>query len=251
MAFEYEPSRLPGIFEGPLAGGNVDALKSALQGEGKIAFVLGGSATNEDAAALKTLVEKLGDRAEVFVGTFAPVKEPDGISKSGDPVANRAGFALFGFIRTAEELLNCASEFETLVTLSADLWGSDAAKAQKLEAIPNRVSISSKNDLTAQKSSTVFGVNHWSEVNGTMVNSARFSRSSLPLRRLPKKLSFRFTPFCSLWRAKRSGARRRLTKRLLNLYLCFPSSLLTPSIARANCSMELPYDGNYRFENVD
>lgn len=150
--------------------GNLDALKKALEGEGKIAFVLGGSATNEDALALKTLMNKLGARAEVFVGTFAPVGTPDGLSKSGDPVANRAGFALFGFTQTAEDLAKRASEFKTLVSLSADLWGSDASKAKSLEVIPNRVSISAKNDETAKKSSTVYGVNHWSEVSGSMVN---------------------------------------------------------------------------------
>ena len=164
LAFrEFSKDRLP--------AGNLESLKAALPADGKIAFVLGGSATNEDAAALKVLVQKLGDRAEVFVGTFAPVKEPDGISKSGDPVANRAGFTLFGFTKTAEDLLSRASEFKTLVALSADLWGSDSAKAQTLEKIPTRISISPKNDATAQKSSVVFGVNHWSEVGGTMVNS--------------------------------------------------------------------------------
>jgi NADH-quinone oxidoreductase subunit G len=164
LAFqEFSKDRLP--------AGDIESLKSALKGDGKIAFVLGGSATNEDAAALKTLVQKLGDRAEVFVGTFAPVGTPDGISKSGDPVANRAGFALFGFNAPVESLAKRASEFKTLVTLSADLWGSDASKASALEVIPNRISISSKNDLTAKKSAIVFGVNHWSEVFGTMVNS--------------------------------------------------------------------------------
>lgn len=163
LAFqEFSKDRLP--------AGDIEALKSAIGNDGKIAFVLGGSATNEDAAALKALVEKLGARAEVFVGTFEAVKAPDGISKSGDPVANRAGFALFGFSKTADELLARASEFKTLVMLSADLWGSDAAKAKALESIPTRISISPKNDASAKKSQIVFGVNHWSEVNGTMVN---------------------------------------------------------------------------------
>ena len=163
LAFqEFSKNRLP--------VGNLDSVQAALNGDGKIAFVLGGAATNEDAAALKTLVHKLGDRAEVFVGTFEPVKSPDGISKSGDPLANRAGFALFGFTQTAEDLARRASEFKTLVSLSADLWGSDAPKASALETIPTRIAISAKNDETAKKSSIVYGVNHWSEVNGTMVN---------------------------------------------------------------------------------
>lgn len=163
LAFqEFSKDRLP--------AGNLETLKSALDGDGKIAFVLGGSATNEDAAALKTLVQKLGDRAEVFVGTFAPVGKPDGLSRSGDPVANRAGFALFGFSTPAEELCRRAGEFQVLVALSADLWGSDPVKAECLEKIPRRISISPKNDATAKKSSTVYGVNHWSETSGTMVN---------------------------------------------------------------------------------
>ena len=163
LAFqEFGKDRLP--------AGDLNTLKSALSGSGKIAFVLGGSATNEDAVALKTLVNKLGDKAEVFVGTFAPVGTPDGLSKSGDPVANRAGFALFGFTQTADDLVKRASEFSTLVTLSADLWGSDASKAQALEKISHRIAVSAKNDATAKKAVAVFGVNHWSEVSGTMVN---------------------------------------------------------------------------------
>jgi len=164
LAFEnFSKNRLP--------AGNLPELKKAVMGEGEIAFVLGGASTNEDAAALKTLTSKLGDRAQVFVGSFAKMETADGIAKSGDPVANRAGFALFGFTASVEDLVKKASEFTTLVVLHADLWGEDASKANALEVIKNRISISAFNDATAEKSAVVFGVNHWSEVSGSMVNS--------------------------------------------------------------------------------
>ena len=160
LAFQqFDKNRLPAI----------DA--SAIQiGSNKVALVAGGSCTNEDLAALKMLKESLGDRAELFGGSLLKVGAPDGIAKSGDPVANRAGMQLMGFADVAE-LLKRAGEFGTLITVNADLYGEDASAAKALDKISNRIALSAFDDATAKKAKVAFGIRHWSEVQGTMVNS--------------------------------------------------------------------------------
>jgi NADH-quinone oxidoreductase subunit G len=139
-------------------------------GEGKVALVAGGSCTIEDLAALRMLKDALGDRAEVFGGSLLKVGEPDGIAKSGDPVANRAGMKLMGFADVSE-FMKRAGEFETLVTVNADLFGEDPAAASALEKINCRVALTPFDDATAKKATIAMGIRHWSEVQGTMVNS--------------------------------------------------------------------------------
>jgi len=139
-------------------------------GNGKIALVAGGTCTLEDLAAIRMLKETLGDRAEIFGGSLLKVGAPDGIAKSGDPVANRAGMKLLGFADVAD-FMKRASEFETLVTVNADLFGEDPAAAGVLEKINCRVAITPFDDATAKKATIAMGIRHWSEVQGTMVNS--------------------------------------------------------------------------------
>ena len=140
-------------------------------GEGKVAIVAGGACTIEDLAAIKLLKETLGDKAEVFGGTFKKVGSPDGIAMSGDPMANRAGFKLLGIADdNLADLVKRAGEFNVLLTVNADLFGEDAAAAKGLEKIATRIALSAFDDETAKKSTLAFGIKHWSEVQGTMVN---------------------------------------------------------------------------------
>ncbi len=164
LAFQsFGENRLPGM-------GGVKVMKEALAG-GKVAIVAGGACTIEDLAAVRTLKDSLGANAEVFGGTFKKVGSPDGIAMSGDPMANRAGFKLMGVADdNLADLVKRASEFKVLVTVNADLFGEDAAAAAALEKIPTRIALSAFNDATASKATLAFGVNHWSEVQGTMVN---------------------------------------------------------------------------------
>ena len=160
LAFqEFDKNRLPSM-----------DLHKVTFGNGKIAIVAGGTCTMEDLAAMKMLKESLGDRAELFGGTLLKVTAPDGIAKSGDPCANRAGMKLMGFADVSE-LLKRASEFETLFTVNANLFGEDANAAKVLEKINTRVVLTPFDDETAKKASIAIGVRHWSEVQGTMVNS--------------------------------------------------------------------------------
>ena len=160
LAFQqFDKNRLPAI----------DASAIQISG-GKVALVAGGTCTNEDLAALKMLKESLGDRAELFGGSLLKVGAPDGIAKSGDPVANREGLKLMGFADVAE-LLKRAGEFSNLITVNADLYGEDASAAKALDKISNRIALSAFDDATAKKAKVAFGIRHWSEVQGTMVNS--------------------------------------------------------------------------------
>lgn len=160
LAFqEFDKNRLPSM-----------ELHKVTFGNGKIAIVAGGTCTMEDLAAMKMLKESLGDRAELFGGSLLKVTAPDGIAKSGDPCANRAGMKLMGFADVSE-LLKRASEFETLFTVNANLFGEDANAAKVLEKINTRVALTPFDDETAKKASIAIGVRHWSEVQGTMVNS--------------------------------------------------------------------------------
>lgn len=153
-----------------MPAGDVAPIKQTLAKEGKVALVAGGSCTIEDLAALKLLAEKLGERAEIFTGSFAPVLPADGIAKSGDPVANRAGMKILGLpAGNLEELLKRASEFSVLLSVHCDLFENENA-AKILGAIPEKIALSAFNNATVKASTVALGVNHWSEVQGTMVN---------------------------------------------------------------------------------
>jgi NADH-quinone oxidoreductase subunit G len=116
------------------------------------------------------LKDSLGDSAELFGGTFMKVGAPDGIAMSGDPLANRAGFKLLGIPdNNLEDLVKRASEFKVLLTVNADLFG-EGASAAALENIPTRIALTPFNDATAQKATLAYGIRHWSEVQGSMVN---------------------------------------------------------------------------------
>ena len=160
LAFqEFDKNRMPSM-----------DVHTPVFGNGKVALVAGGSCTMEDLAAIRVLKETLGERAEIFGGSLLKVNAPDGIAKSGDPVANRAGMKLMGFADVSE-FMKRAAEFETLVTVNADLFGEDPAAASVLEKINCRIALTPFDDATAKKATIAMGIRHWSEVQGTMVNS--------------------------------------------------------------------------------
>lgn len=163
-----------------LPASDIAPLFAALTKEGKVALVAGGSCTNEDLAALKLLADKLGDRAEIFTGSFKPVVPADGIAKSGDPVANRMGMKLLQLpTGNLDELLKRAKEFSVLLSVHSDLFENEEA-AKVLAEIPERIALSAFDDATAKASTLPFGVNHWSEVQGTMVNCNGMLQKLLP-----------------------------------------------------------------------
>jgi len=141
-----------------------------VQSARKVALVASGHLTLEDNAALLGLAEALGSRAEVFGGSWLPVGKPDGIARSGDPVANRLGAKLLGISDNLDDLLRRAGEFDALVVVGHDLWAIDATKASALEKIPERIVLSSWHDATVAKSTLAIGIRAWAEVRGTMVN---------------------------------------------------------------------------------
>ena len=160
LAFQnFDKNRLPAM----------DVHKVTL-GKGKVALVAGGSCTMEDLAALRMFKESLGDRAELFGGSLLKVGKPDGIAMSGDPVANRVGMKLMGYADVSE-FMKRASEFESLITVNANLFGEDSAAAKVLEKINTRIALSAFDDETVKEATIAIGVRHWSEVQGTMVNS--------------------------------------------------------------------------------
>ena len=118
------------------------------------------------------LKDSLGDSAELFGGTFKKVGAPDGIAMSGDPLANRAGFKLLGIPDSnLDDLVKRASEFKVLLTVNADLFGEGGSAVSSLEKIPTRIAFTPFNDATANKATLAYGIRHWSEVQGSMVNS--------------------------------------------------------------------------------
>ena len=169
LAFqEFDKNRLPAM------GFHViqEVISEVKSVGGKVALVAGGACTIEDLAALRALKDSLGDSAELFGGTFKKVGAPDGIAMSGDPMANRMGFKLMGVPDdNLADLVKRAGEFKVLLTVNADLFGEDAAAASALEKIPSRIALSAFNDATAAKATLAFGIRHWSEIQGTMVNS--------------------------------------------------------------------------------
>ena len=161
-----------GAFRGtevPLAD-SIARSAELVQGARRVAFVASGHLTLEDNAAILAVVDSLGSRAEVFGGSWLPVGEPDGIARSGDPVANRLGCKLLGIPDNLDDLARRAKEFDVLVVVGHDLWKIDPAKAAALEAIPERIVLSSWHDASVAKSTLAVGVRAWAEVRGTMVN---------------------------------------------------------------------------------
>jgi NADH-quinone oxidoreductase subunit G len=146
------------------------AAATALRQAKRIALVASGHLTVEDNTALLALAAALGGHAEVFGGSWLPVDRPDGIALSGDPVANRAGCRLLGIRDNLDELAKRAGEFDCLLVVGNDMWSQDAAKARPLEAIPQRLALSSWRDATVAKATVAIGIRAWAEVRGVMVN---------------------------------------------------------------------------------
>jgi NADH-quinone oxidoreductase subunit G len=148
----------------------VDRAGELVRGARKVALVASGHLTLEDNAAVLALAEALGVRAEVFGGSWLAVGQPDGIARSGDPVANRLGLKLLGISDNLDDLVRRADEFEVLVTVGHDLWSIAPEKARKLEVIPERVVLSSWRDASVAKSTLGIGIRAWAEVRGTSIN---------------------------------------------------------------------------------
>lgn len=148
-------------------------IMDVLQKEGKIALVASGHLTNEENAALLDLKAALGDRAEVFGGSWLALGTPDGIALSGDPVANRAGLTLLGIPENLDDLMTRAGEFAVLLTVENDLWAHAPDKAKTLEKIPVRIALSAWETATVKAATLALGIHAWAEVRGTKVNSTK------------------------------------------------------------------------------
>ncbi|MBA2481948.1 MAG: (2Fe-2S)-binding protein [Planctomycetes bacterium] len=146
------------------------AAGSAIAAAKRVALVASGHLTTEDNAALIALAEKLGPKAEVFGGSWLAVGKPDGIARSGDPVANRKGLQLLGVRDNLDDLVARAHDFDCVVVVGNDLWSADAAKAAKLEAIASRIVLSAWSNAAVAKATVAIGIRAWAEVRGTMVN---------------------------------------------------------------------------------
>ena len=148
----------------------VSAATGVLSAAKKVAIVASGHQTTEDNAAALALAASLGDKAEVFSGSWLPIGKPDGIALSGDPVANRQGVELLGIASSLDQLAARAKEFDCLVAVGHDLWGASTGKAAALDTIKERIVLASWNDATVAKSTIAIGIRAWAEVRGTMVN---------------------------------------------------------------------------------
>lgn len=152
------------------AGEAISAAGLALKNSRKVALVASGHLTNEDNATLLLLAESLGQKAEVFGGSWLPVGKPDGIARSGDPVANRKGCAWLGIAENLDQLVARAAEFDGLLVIGNDLCAQKAGAAQALAVIKERIVLSSWRDATAAIATIAIGMRCWAEVRGTMVN---------------------------------------------------------------------------------
>ena len=77
------------------------------------------------------LQERLGDKAEVFAGSWLAVGEADGIARSGDPVANRRGVSsCLAFEQDLDDLVQRV-ELNLIVWLCSVtiIWAQDEEKA--------------------------------------------------------------------------------------------------------------------------
>jgi len=151
----------------------VDAAIARLRTAKKVALIASGHQTVEDNAALLALRDALGSKAEVFGGSWLPVGKPDGIARSGDPVANRAGLALLGIPENLDALVARAAEFDVLVSVGHDLVAADTVKAAALARIPQRVVLAAWQDSTVAAATIAIGIRAWAEVRGVMINSQR------------------------------------------------------------------------------
>ena len=133
-------------------------------------MVTSGHATTEDNAAILALADALGDKAEVFGGSWLSVGTGDGIARSGDPVGNRKALELLGVADNLDDLAARAGEFDAAVIVAHDLWGIDSDKAAKLEAISQRIVLGSWNDETFKKATIGIATRSWAEVRGTFIN---------------------------------------------------------------------------------
>jgi NADH-quinone oxidoreductase subunit G len=160
------------IHENRLLGGDIPTASQMLkETKGKIAVVLGGSCTAEDIEAFKKFSGSLGSTVEFFGGSFLPVQAADGISRSGDPVANRACLEKEKVNTNLNELAKRAGEFELLLTVAADLWDETPKDAAALNKIPKHIALSPFAGSTAKRATQAIGIRHWLENSGTMVNS--------------------------------------------------------------------------------
>ena len=146
------------------------AASTALAAAKRVAIVTSGHLTTEDNAALLALADKLGAKAEVFGGSWLSVGTPDGIARSGDPVANRKALQLLGAPDNLDTLIARAGDFDAVLIAGNDLWAADAAKAEALGRIPVRIALSAWSNATTAKATIVVGVRAWAEVRGTMIN---------------------------------------------------------------------------------
>ncbi|MHC5067608.1 MAG: NADH-quinone oxidoreductase subunit G [Planctomycetota bacterium] len=147
------------------------AAAEALKGAKRIALVASGHLTVEDNQALLALADALGAaKAEVFAGSWLALGEGDGIARSGDPVANRRGLELLGLSDNLDQLVERAGEFDAVLVAGHDLWAADAAKADKLKAIKQRIVLASWQDATVAEATIAIGVRAWAEVRGVFVN---------------------------------------------------------------------------------
>jgi NADH-quinone oxidoreductase subunit G len=152
------------------SGEAIAAAGTALKNAKKVALVASGHLTNEDNAALLLLAEALGQKAEVFGGSWLPVGKPDGIARSGDPVANRKGCAWLNIPENLDQLVARSAEFDCLLVLGNDLCGQNAHAAHALASIQQRIVLGSWRDATAAAATIAIGMRCWAEVRGTMVN---------------------------------------------------------------------------------
>ncbi|TVR44886.1 MAG: proton-conducting membrane transporter [Planctomycetota bacterium] len=151
-------------------GESMMAAGKALAKAGRVALVASGHLTCEDNAALLALAARLGEKAEVFAGSWLPIGEADGIARSGDPVANRRALQLMGLPDNLDALVERAAEFDTLLVIGHDLWQAAPEKAQALEVIQERVVLDSWNNPSAKAATIVVPVRCWAEIRGTMIN---------------------------------------------------------------------------------
>jgi NADH-quinone oxidoreductase subunit G len=158
------------IHENRLLSGDIpSASQTVKETKGKIAIVLGGSCTAEEIAAFKKLAGKIG-KAELFGGSFLPIKAADGIARSGDPVANRVCLEKAGINANLSELAKRSGEFGLLITVCADLWDETPKEATVLAQIEKHIALSPFNGNTAKRAALAIGIRHWIENSGTMIN---------------------------------------------------------------------------------
>ena len=153
-----------------LAAG-LKAAGQALSEAKNIAIVTSGHSTLEDNQAAVAFAESLGSRAELFGGSWLSVGEADGIARSGDPVANRAGIEALGIPHNLDSLAERADAFDAVVLFNHDVIAAGGDKADAIKAIKTRIVLDSWHNDTTAAASIVIGVRCWAEIRGTMINS--------------------------------------------------------------------------------